>query len=254
MKKNLYYRSVFRRDNVLQAFFLSFFYLLSSYPRLLLEVFIRKNFGERYFRLSSALTVALLIGLWPLVRTMGVSHIPGMGKETLMPGYLTWYIFLAAFVGFSIKHHLDKRRNPSVFDFAKFSLYTGKIHPLFYKIEIPGLKTSVRRIECLFEPALFFLSGLLLSLIGQNLGHLLIVCSLFYGFGYAAAYLVGDNFVMDKIDEMICNEELEKSFVDDVGEDETRGFRFRGRKPDSRDMRQQLLPLFHEREEVLEAT
>ena len=54
MQKNLYYRAIARRENMFKLLLLSFFNFFSSYARLLLEVFTRKNFGERYFRLSSA--------------------------------------------------------------------------------------------------------------------------------------------------------------------------------------------------------
>ena len=82
---------------------------------------------------------------------------------------------------------------------------------------------------------------------------LLIVCSVFYSFGYAGAYHIGDNFVMDKIDEMISNEELEDSFVNDKDPSETRGFRFYGKKPTDPDMRRKVASLMTEDKEVYEA-
>ena len=268
MKKNLYYRAVFQRKNVLMEFILSFFLAFSSYPRLLLEAFIRKDFGERYFKLSSALTVAVLLGVFPFIQTeLATFFTPTRGdgmfmmrnqpmrndSADLMPDYIGWFIYLAAFVILAFRHDRDIKRAPSVFDFARFSKYTGKVNPAFFRFHLPDRKTDTRRVECLFEPALFFVGGVLLHLIGQKLGGLLIMCSLFYGFSYLAAYVIGDNFVMDKIDEMICNQELEKSFVDDKDESDTRGFRFRGMKPNGRENRQKVLPLMGEQEEILQA-
>src|SRR5580698_10190152 len=90
MKKNLYYRDTLRRENMLKVFILSLFSLFASYPRLLLEVFIRKNFGARYFKLSSALTVAFLLAfvpyLWVKIATVWfrVSSILPPGTSSLM--------------------------------------------------------------------------------------------------------------------------------------------------------------------------
>ncbi|CAG5011145.1 hypothetical protein DYBT9275_04891 [Dyadobacter sp. CECT 9275] len=57
MKTNLYYRAVFRRQSMLNEFVMDFFLYFCSYPRLMLEVFVRKNFGERYFSFFSALMI-----------------------------------------------------------------------------------------------------------------------------------------------------------------------------------------------------
>ena len=267
MKKNLYYRAVFQRKNVLKDFILNLFLALSSYPRLLLEAFIRKDFGERYFKLSSALTVAVVLGAFPFVATEVLAFFtPTRGggmmmfgetrrndSADLMPDYLGWFIYLAAFVFLAFRHHRDIKRAPSVFDFARFSKYTGKVNQTFFRFNLPDRKTDLRRVECLLEPALFFVLGFLLYLIGQKLGNLLMVCSVFYGFSYAAAYFIGDNFVMDKIDEIIVNQELEKSFVDDKDESETRGFRFRGFKPNSAEGRRKVLPRMTDEDEILRA-
>lgn len=270
MQKNLYYRTSFARKNIFIEWFLSLFIAFASPALLLLEVFIRKDFGERYFKLSSVVTVAVILGLLPVVIVKLPFWLYGMAAEdgiydmgetdaytpaapSLMPHYLGWYIFLTLFVAAGIKHKRDMMHNPSVYDFAKFSLYKGKLNPLFYKINIPFIKTTDRVIECLYEPAVFFIAGLFFYLIGQKLGILLMVTSLLYSYSYVAFYRAGDNFVMDKIDEMISNEEIEKAFVDDVDEEDTRGFSFRGRRPTSAEMRRQILPMFTEQDDVLTA-
>ena len=70
---------------------------------------------------------------------------------------------------------------------------------------------------------------------------------------YISAYIGGDNFVMDKIDEIICNETLETAFVDDGDIEETLGFQFRGSRPNTADMRRKILPLMTE-DEAMEAS
>lgn len=245
MKKTLYYRTMLRRENGVKLVFNAIFFYFASYPRLLLEVFIRKDFGERYFKFSSALTVAVLLALFPLATNF-------RGKE-IMPDYLLWYAFLIAFVGFSFKHRRDQERNPSVYDFKKYSLDNGKINPFFYKLVEGWSKGNTRLIECYLEPAGFFVLGFCLLAIGQSLGGLLIVSSIFYGGGYAAAYTAGDHFVMDTIDDIILNEELESSFMNDKSGDETRGFRFVGRKPQDQDLRRRVYDHMTEKDEVFEA-
>ncbi len=253
MQKNLYFRSVLRRENLIKKFILGLFGSIASYPRMLLEVFIRKDFGERYFNLASAIYFALFTAALPLVAKGFMRYFSDDEPSSFWWHYATWYIFLVLFLLKSFQHYQAMKRSPSVFDFARYSLSSGQFHPQFFKVQIPGIKPDRRNIEILLEPGLFFVLGIVLWLIGQKVGILLTVCSIFYSFSYQLAYHNGDNFVMDKIDEIICNEELKKSFVDDAGQDETRGFQFIGRRPESKEMREKLMPLILEDDEALDA-
>jgi hypothetical protein len=273
MKRNLYYRTMLRRDNLLKKAIFSFFQMFASYPRLLLEVFIRKDFGERYFQLNSALSITAILALWPVLKTKILApfhhldeaymmqsemsdnplshHMP---DTSLMPHYLVWYLFLALFLVFCFIRRAEIKRNPSVFDFAKFSLYSGTINPLFFKIQLPWRKTNTRLVETIFEPALFFVAGLILwKLLHQGIGLVVVISSIFYSLSYAADYAAGDNFIMDKIDEMIANEELEKSFVEGVESDKTRGFNMRAAAPADIEMRRKVLPLMTDETDIIEA-
>ena len=269
MQKNLYYRTTFQRVNLFKRFILSIFEAFSGVARSLLEVFTRKNFGERYFLLSSALWIAFILAIIPvvIVKFLSRAQLPAEAYDfdsiepvqqaaqtasaSLMPDYLTWYIFIALYVGMAVKHHLDIRRNPSVFDFDHFSLSSGEINPLFLKIKIPFIQTNFRTIECFFEPAVFFLLGVILWMAGQNLGILLVFTSIAYSFNYMNDYMYGDIFIMDKIDEMIANEEMEDAFVNGLDESQTRGFRIRGKRPKDEDMRRKLLASMVGEEEIL---
>lgn len=277
MKKNLYYRTMLRRENLLTKAIFKFFKMCTTYPRLLLEVFIRKDFGERYFQINSALLVTFLLGLWPIVKAKILSpfhhydeyaytvpfdmgdhplrhHQTALNDAGLFPHYLGWYLFLALFLVFSFIRRAEIKRNPSVFDFAKFSLYSGTINPLFFRIQLPWRKTDMRLVETIFEPAFFFVAGLILwKLLGQSIGLVIVISSLFYAGGYMADYAAGDNFVMDKIDEIIANEELEKSFVEGVGGDKTRGFTMRAAAPADTEMRRRILPQMVEETDTVEA-
>lgn len=138
------------------------------------------------------------------------------------------------------------KRLPTVFNFERYSLSAGIIHPKFYEISAFGVKGNRRMIEVFLEPALFFLIGVVLWIIGQWLGILLVYASLWYRSSYIHAYAVGDHFVMDKIDEMICNEELKRNFVDDLPQKETRGFTTLGYKPADIEKRKQLFKMMTE--------
>jgi hypothetical protein len=267
MTKNLYFRTVHSRDNVAKVLFLGLFRLIASYPRLFLEVFTRKHFGSRYFRLSSALTVAAILGIYPVLmiimrdsagyRYMLLMHSGNFdeSKTHMMLGYVTWYIFLVLFIRRSFEHHKDKKRIANEYDFEYYSIFSGIINPVFFEIRLPNGKTADRRqVECYFEPAFFLIIGLVLYVVGQKLGGLLIICSLFYSMNYIGDYLRGDNYVLDLIDEMIANRNLEKVFIDDVDPEDADGFEMRVRKPASASMRRKIVSLMTEDEEILEAT
>jgi hypothetical protein len=252
MKKNLYYKTVYGRSNVLKNSILIFFFTFSSYPRLLLEVFIRKNFGERYFSFMSAITVTILLSIFPFV-SAGISQMlsfGGYGRSfdlgDVFQHYFTWYLFLIAFMYKCMERNDEVKRLPSVFDFARFSLSTGERHPRILDFKWKGKRLDIREIETLVEPGLFFFIGLFLMLIGQSVGTLLLISSIFYSLSYVAAYMIGDNFIMDRIDEMICNEELVNSFVEDKDSSETRGFSTYGRKPADPETRRRLADAFVE--------
>ncbi|WP_294293588.1 hypothetical protein [uncultured Chryseobacterium sp.] len=259
MQKNLYYRSLMRRENIIKKFFLSLFDFFVSGSRLLLEVFIRKNFGERYFRLSAAIILIIEFGLLPFLLVFLQRKFGSSTQETqitdvwsdepatvadptadpsLWTGYIGWYAFLGLFLFFSIKHYLDKKRQPSAFDFEKFSLSSGELQS--YTSRIPLFDTKNRRLrECFVEPLFFMVIGIAFLLIHQHVGWLLVICSLLYSSNYIAAYESGDNFILDIIDEQILNQEMEKDFVDGEEDDISE---FRARRPVGKEYRRKLLP------------
>lgn len=260
MQKNLYYRTVFKRTNTIKETMLGFFMAFSSYPRLLLEVFIRRNFGERYFSFSGSVFLTVLLSLYPLMKVGGLSlfraaygYYGSVSFGSFMGHYATWYGFVVAFMVMADRRNEEIKRLPSVYDFARFSLSGGQFHPRFLQFEIGNRRFSTRTIETLIEPAFFFLIGVVVWLLGQGIGLVFILCSIFYSFSYQAAYYQGDQFVMDKIDEMICNEELVKSFVEGRDPSETRGFNFQGRRPTDPETRRRVVETFTENEDMVVA-
>ncbi|UAY53184.1 hypothetical protein [Ferruginibacter albus] len=249
MEKEMFYRHRFGRKNLLMGYLLTFFLMLSSYPRLLLEVFIRKDFGERYFKMISAITVAFI--LFAIPAKFAAKMYRHDGLSTALFHYGTWYLFIVYFLFVSYGHHQKIKRNPSVFDFAKFSVYSGTLNPKFYEPVLGSrqMKFNRRQVETIVEPALFFLIGIALWIMQQKLGILLVVSSIIYSLGYAAEYVAGDNYIMNMIDQKIFNQRLERNFVFD--EEMTDCENFRGRKPSSENLRRQLLSSMMGEEEAI---
>jgi hypothetical protein len=249
MKTNLYYKTVLRRRNVIKEAILKFFFGLCSYPRLLLEVFIRKNFGQRYFSLASAITVAVILIVYPILQHYGTRFF---GNHSIYGNYrrvdfwtinnATWYVFISLFLVVSYRRWKEIKTNPSSFDFAKYSKYSGDINSRFRKFDLFGLvKNNVRLIEIYWEPALFLVIGIGLMLMDQRIGNLLFMSSICYSLGYAGAYKEGDDFVLDLIDATILNEELAEVIISDKPDDEARGVRFYAQKPTSSQLRSGLV-------------
>lgn len=253
MKKNLYYRTMFKRTNAIKELILNLFLSLSSWPKLVLEVFLRKNFGERYFSFATCIVIGVFLAAVPFA-FMGAKMLINSYGDTgsnwwlFIFGYLTWYIFIGLFISFAVKRWREVKRNRAVFDFKRFSLYAGDIEPSFYNIRLFGKKPDIRTIEILYEPALCFAVGLGCILFGQFIGYVIVLCSIIYALSYAGAYYKGDQFVLDKVDEMIANENLFKTFVEDKDAIETGGVRFYGRKPVDDDMRRKVMESFTEGE------
>lgn len=256
MKKNLYFRSVFRRKNVIKEAILDLFLSTCCVPRLLLEVFIRTNMGERYFSFSTAIIATTVLAILPIGASVGFYFLSryGFSREfdifEFLLHDLTWYLFLAGFVGMCLDRRREIKRLPSVFDFGRYSLSTGNIHNGFLNYQPYGKRLSVRTIETVIEPGFFFVIGAGLWLLQQHVGILIVVCSVCYSISYLGAYHRGDNFVMDQIDEMIFNEEMTASFVDGLTPNETRGVNYYGRKPVDENMRRKVAENFVEDSEI----
>lgn len=233
MKKNLYYDSLYQRQNALLEWFLGFYFSISSWPRLLLEVFIRRNMGERYFSFFGVLVIFLLL-VSPLLFSIGLSMFgsrylrgPGVGSTTYL-----FCLFAALFLYAGIQRNNEIKRLPSVFDFKRFSMSTGDSILMLYRDKLPPWFTAnPRRLATLTEPGVFLLLGVLLLFVVTPLGVVLVLCSIIYALSYVAAYRLGDHMVMDQIDKQICAEDFEQSFMDEQEQGQARGFVPYGRRP-----------------------
>lgn len=229
MKRNLYYRTVYGRVQMNQKIAGGIITLLSI-PKIIPDVFLRRNMGERYY--SPVIAAIVGIGLFYLGTVFRYAYY-----TTNMTLY---YAFLIAYAVMSVIRYIEIRREPSVFDFAKFSLSTGLPYGFFKNIKLMGKTPSMRTIEIYYEPILFLIPGLLLLLSGQyGLGIILAFSAFSYFFSNLLSAKLGDHFVMDKIDEIICNQELSETFIQNK-EVSPRQVPFYGRKPTTDQLREEF--------------
>ncbi len=245
MEKTFHYSSQFMRQNFLKRFIYATFYSICSYPRLLIEVFIRRNMGERYFSLVYCITAAVVLGgipfLWPSLRLFGTVFI--------LTRFWSWYAFLTAFLVFSGKRHLEVKHKPGVFQLAKYSKSRGEDSPFFDRFFIFFKTTNLRLLDIVFEPMMPFAAGLFLLLIGQTpLGWLLVGCSIIYSLSMAAGYYYGDQMVMDILDKIILNEERAESFRTNTPP--KRGVGFHPDLPDLQSLREDIFTEMEENDIV----
>lgn len=234
-KKFSYFYQTYGRTNLLQEWLYDFFFTFSSWPRLVMEVFIRRNMGERYFSLASVITVAVLLAGLPLVQSGGSGSLGEVLKDNFC-----WYLFLAAFIGFGLKRWQEVLTLPSVFDLERFSMSSGLSFDFLYDLGV-----SSRMMALVLEPAMAILPGLILVLIDQKmLGVLLLVCGFVYSMSYLAAIARANNNIMDKMDTIICEGELHDAIVKKKDPRQTRGFQFLGTVPEDIETRERVYNSF----------
>lgn len=241
IKTNEYYTIVYERNNRLKERFLSFFFDISSYPRLLLEVFIRRDMGRRYFSLSHCIGWGIIFLFLPFL--LPANH--GQAWHEIVLDHWGWYLYLVAFGIFSRKRYLECKFPWGYFDFDHFTKYTGTRLPQVNNFTFKGKAVNVRSLDVYVEPLLMTAVGLLAFSLGQGLlGGLLTICAGVYSLSYRAAYQMGQDFVLDKIDKAIANGWYTGTFLN--GSPQTSNFNFYGPKPSSSDIRNGLADLFRD--------
>lgn len=235
-KRNTYYQETFARPAILKKLILSGFLGLSYYFRVPIEVITRQNLGERYFNLL--LTAAIGLGLicFPVFASTGYDG--DINYEKLFKFYTTWYIYTGLYLYCSYLRWNEIRTLPSVWDMERFSLSTGTPIRFFYQFRVRKENQNSRFTATILEPGVFLVVGILLTLWHQPIGPFFICCAIVYSLGYTAGYYLADQFVMDKIDQTICNEDMYNIFVNDIPSE--RGFEFHAKRPKDKESREKL--------------
>lgn len=242
MKRNLYLiKGIPQRSNPVKNFILNLFSSSSSLPKLLLECFVRKDFGERYFSLSTALIMAFVLCFVPPLFLFGSAWRMGWGdiiKEFILH-YLTWYVFLAYFIRVCFLRKKEITRIDGEFDTTRYTFSTGNLDDRIMNFKFKGKGFNIRQVETIIEPGLFLLIGFVLMVLGQFVGILIFLSSIVYSLSYHLMYSLGDDFILDMIDNRIANQVMVSVFVDGVEDDPT-GFRMRTRRPADQSLREDI--------------
>lgn len=176
-------------------------YKLSLIGRLILETFIRRDFGRRYYSLRQALILAfLLLCRFAVAVIHSFPSLFGLKRYIKHPApdfslhYASWLAFTVFFVICAFARKLEARKNKGN------SLSMGYSHPLFFKIRLFGRPLTDRFIETIVEPFFCLTVGLVLYLLTQPIGMVIMVCSAFYSISYIYAYRFADEVIMDMQD------------------------------------------------------
>lgn len=245
LKLTTFYEMMYGRRNNIQNIIYRFFFDISSAPRLLMEVFIRRNLGERYFSVEQCIFATFLLIYGPYLYFKEYNQT---FKDTVTENW-AWYLFAVAFAVMCFVRWREIKREPSVFDLGKFSLSAGEWLPFFDRIKPFGKHLTPRQIAIYCEPLIFLTAGIIFYKMHQILGFLLIFISIVYSISYMASYKMGDNFVLDKLDAIICNDNLYDTFVNRKKPSETKGFNPTMSGPSLFEIRDKLYNTFTDDEE-----
>lgn len=222
MKKKNTLFSVLARVNMWKPLVQDIIVFFSSYPALLIEVFTRHKFGQRYFSMSSSLIAIFLLLAFGLA-SRGFQEFIAMligaqRSDVRTDGYeYTLLIFALAALIMSIRHKLEIMRHGQTIDFKRFSRSHGEPRSYWYRLSeilparwLERLPLTHENIWRYYEPLAAILIGLLLLPIPftRLLGALLIVCGLFYYWRTSIQYAWGNNHVLNLIDDILLAEGL----------------------------------------------
>lgn len=170
-------------------------YKISLWFRLVLETFIRSNMGKRYYSFRQALLVLLvMLGWFAFSQFKILVNVSDLPPHYFLMYYGSYLLFMLCFLVFAIIRKIEASRNKG------YSLGMGLPLHLFYKIKFKGVPLTPRIIETIAEPLFCFCIGLVLCFLGQAIGPLIMLCSVFYAISYICAYKFADEVFMDMQD------------------------------------------------------
>jgi hypothetical protein len=236
MKRNdSYYHHYYARPALLKELILGTFLGLSYVFRIPVEVLTRRNFGERYFNIVLSVTIGIVLLAIPYY---GAGRWTGYRWGTMLGTFGTWYAYTVYYLYCVYLRYREILTLPSVWDFKRFSLSEGRSMDFFIKAGTKNHEVNPKYISTVLEPGLFFIGGVILAFMKQPIGYLFILCGLIYSISYIASYYITDQFMMKKIDQMLCNQELHRIFV--LGKDPQHGFEFHGKRPKDKESAKRL--------------
>ena len=199
---------------------------IASYCASIVEVFLRKRFGERYITLRQSIIIFLVINfIFPWIDDFFRLRIGDDGQF-----FLT--LFSLVYLGFAIYHRREITRYGSAYDFKRFSLSDGESADFWYKRVIGkrifGIEITIYTVQVVLEPAIPVLIGIILLITDYTMlvGILLIFCGLAYHMRNFSQAQHGRNWVLDNIDKQISNQMTYDVFIGKKPKKETKGVYF----------------------------
>ena len=191
------YKLVLNRQNLWKPVLQDIILTLSSYPSLLVEVFTRKQFGERYFSLSSAFTaVAFVMIFFVLLPGWQVPLLNELGFDIRYSDVRGWSVdkavtlmFIAAMLIISFYHKRDIKQHGQTLNSERYSKSSGIAFNYWYDFHgyfprwitdrIPMDEMSLTRF---YQPVTAMVIGLPLVILPftRSVGFILIGSGAFY--------------------------------------------------------------------------
>ena len=232
-KRNIFIEMNQSRSNLILDFFLGIFLIFASHASAIVEVFLRKRFGERY------ITLAQSIGIF-FVMVAAMMFDP---LKNLLG--LSWFLFALVFLGFSIRHRLEIKKYGTAYDFKRFSLSDGEILPFWWNIigkRFLGIKITYYTVVTALEPAIPIIAGIILTIFGftRPVGILLFFCGILYALRNFDKARQGRNWVLDNIDKKISDEMKYDVFIGRKSKKDTKGVYLPIELPEDKETRQAL--------------
>ncbi len=253
-KRNIFIEINQGRTNYVKEILVGFLMLFASHGSAIIEVFMRKKFGERHITLAQSIGIFIAIiyafPLYAFIYLTLTSSVFGMSfsKKIEMATQATdrfLTLFMLVFLIFSIYHRLEIRRYGTTYDFKRFSLSDGEIMPFWWKIIGKNYgfgKITYYLVVVLLEPAIPILLGLLFMLIPftRITGVLIFACGVLFMIRNFHKAQLGRNWVLDNIDKQISGQMKYDVFVGRKPKKDTKGIYLPIELPDDDETRKTL--------------
>ena len=222
---------------------------VAHFPTKIVEIFLRKNFGERYFSIDVPIVLFILMcaPLYFWIESERYIVMQRMGFDW------PWFVFALVFLAFSIKRRLEMKADLQSFDDKKYSYYSGDTLPQWEKYEkkLPKIfphEPLFYNIERAYEGGVFILLGIVLLLIPitRSVGGLLFISGACYNLSSYIRYLNSRDMILDKIDDNIFNRDMYDAIMNDKNDS---GLRWSGSLPDDLELREEVARSLVELEE-----
>ncbi|KYP12907.1 MAG: hypothetical protein A1D16_10270 [Flavihumibacter sp. CACIAM 22H1] len=180
------------RSNVLLTIILNMIpSLLYSYSRLLLEVFIRKNMGRRYFSFASYGTMVLfllffpvgVLWVYPYFLWFPRRHFGASDMDYLQQLFEGWYYLFIVFTIAGFVRWLESLKKV-IINLSESSVSSGESYILKYWVKWFGNSVTPRQVETIVEPSFCFLIGLVIYFFSRCVGETIMGASFFYSLSY----------------------------------------------------------------------